>query len=106
MHASSSMAAIRALQMELKSLQSQPVEGFKVTADDDNLFKWTVAIFGPPGTLYQVYNLKYLQSIICEGCLLQSDADIPIKLSIFSTYNAIHPSCLSSKCLSGSLQNI
>lgn len=58
MHASSSMAAIRALQMELKSLQSQPVEGFKVTADDDNLFKWTVAIFGPPGTLYQVYNLK------------------------------------------------
>lgn len=53
MHASSSMAAIRALQMELKSLQSQPVEGFKVTADDDNLFKWTVAIFGPPGTLYQ-----------------------------------------------------
>ncbi|CAK5089715.1 unnamed protein product [Meloidogyne enterolobii] len=47
-------AAIRALQMELKSLQSQPIEGFKVVCDEDNLFKWTVAIFGPPGTLYQV----------------------------------------------------
>lgn len=34
-------------------MQSQPVEGFKVTCDEDNLFKWTVGIFGPPGTLYQ-----------------------------------------------------
>jgi ubiquitin-protein ligase len=54
---SSNLAAIRALQMELKSLQSQPIEGFKVTCDDENLFKWTVAIFGPPGTLYQVFNI-------------------------------------------------
>jgi len=53
-------AAIRALQMELKSLQSQPIEGFKVVCDEDNLFKWTVAIFGPPGTLYQVLYLLYL----------------------------------------------
>ncbi|KAF7637456.1 UBIQUITIN_CONJUGAT_2 domain-containing protein [Meloidogyne graminicola] len=47
-------AAIRALQLELKSLQSQPIEGFKVVCDEANLFKWTVAIFGPPRTLYQV----------------------------------------------------
>ncbi|KAI1722512.1 ubiquitin-conjugating enzyme domain-containing protein [Ditylenchus destructor] len=46
-------SAIRALQMELKSLQTSPVEGFTVTCDDENVFKWTVAIFGPPGTLYQ-----------------------------------------------------
>ncbi|KAL3094845.1 hypothetical protein niasHS_006140 [Heterodera schachtii] len=49
----SSASAIRALQMELRSLQSQPLEGFTVTCDDDNMFKWTVGIFGPPGTLYQ-----------------------------------------------------
>jgi ubiquitin-conjugating enzyme E2 R len=39
--------------MELKSLQTTPVEGFIVTADEDNIFKWNVAIFGPPRTLYQ-----------------------------------------------------
>lgn len=50
---SSSSSAIRALQMELKSLQASPVEGFTVTCDDENIFKWTVAIFGPPGTIYQ-----------------------------------------------------
>jgi ubiquitin-conjugating enzyme E2 R len=50
---SSSASAVRALAMELKSLQSQPVEGFTVTCDDENMFKWTVAIFGPPGTIYQ-----------------------------------------------------
>ncbi|KAI1712794.1 ubiquitin-conjugating enzyme domain-containing protein [Ditylenchus destructor] len=49
----SNASAIRALQMELKSLQTSPVEGFTVTCDDENIFKWTVAIFGPPGTLYQ-----------------------------------------------------
>lgn len=50
---SSASSAIRTLQMELKNLQKSPVEGFTVTADDENIFKWTVAIFGPPGTLYQ-----------------------------------------------------
>jgi len=50
---SSNLSAIRALQMELKSLQASPVEGFTVQCDEQNVFKWTVAIFGPPGTLYQ-----------------------------------------------------
>jgi hypothetical protein len=49
-----SSGAVRALALELKSLQTSPVEGFTVTVNDDNLFAWTVAIFGPPGTLYQV----------------------------------------------------
>jgi len=30
-----------------------PVEGFTVQCDEQNVFKWTVAIYGPPGTLYQ-----------------------------------------------------
>ena len=47
-------SAIRRLQMELKSLQAEPVEGFRVKLlNDENLFQWQVAIFGPPGTLYE-----------------------------------------------------
>lgn len=46
-------SATRALALEYKSLQEEPVEGFRVKlADDDNLFEWEVAIFGPPETLY------------------------------------------------------
>lgn len=47
-------SAIRALAMEFKSLQDEPVEGFTVKLEnEDNLFNWQVAIFGPPTTLYQ-----------------------------------------------------
>lgn len=47
-------SAVRALALEYKSLQEEPVEGFRVKlCNDDNLFEWEVAIFGPPDTLYQ-----------------------------------------------------
>lgn len=47
-------SAVRTLAMEYKSLQEEPVEGFRVKlAQNDNLFDWEVAIFGPPETLYQ-----------------------------------------------------
>jgi len=47
-------SAVRALALEYKSLQEEPVEGFKVKlVSEDNLFEWEVAIFGPPDTLYQ-----------------------------------------------------
>ncbi|XP_060584465.1 ubiquitin-conjugating enzyme E2 R2-like, partial [Ruditapes philippinarum] len=46
--------AVKALQLELKKIVSEPVEGFRVKlVDDENLFEWEVAIFGPPGTLYE-----------------------------------------------------
>ncbi|KAJ6643285.1 Ubiquitin-conjugating enzyme E2 R2 [Pseudolycoriella hygida] len=49
-----SNSAVRALNLEYKSLQDEPVEGFRVKlCNDDNLFEWEVAIFGPPDTLYQ-----------------------------------------------------
>ncbi|CAB3407945.1 unnamed protein product [Caenorhabditis bovis] len=51
--ASTSAGALRALALELKNLQSQPVEGFTIDANEDNLFVWTVGIYGPPKTLYQ-----------------------------------------------------
>ena len=47
-------SAVRALGLEYRSLQEEPVEGFRVKlVNDDNLFEWEVAIFGPPDTLYQ-----------------------------------------------------
>lgn len=47
-------SAVRALALEYKSLQEEPVEGFRVKLlNEDNLFEWEVAIFGPPETLYQ-----------------------------------------------------
>ncbi|CAD7005621.1 ubiquitin-conjugating enzyme E2 R2 [Ceratitis capitata] len=51
---SPSRPAVRALALEYKSLQEEPVEGFRVKLlNEDNLFEWEVAIFGPPDTLYQ-----------------------------------------------------
>ncbi|ULU09687.1 hypothetical protein L3Y34_014226 [Caenorhabditis briggsae] len=51
--ASTSSGAMRALSMELKNLQSQPVEGFTIDVNEDNMFLWSVGIYGPPMTLYQ-----------------------------------------------------
>lgn len=40
--------------LELKSLQDEPVEGFKITlVDESDLYNWEVAIFGPPNTHYE-----------------------------------------------------
>ncbi|KAK3881774.1 hypothetical protein Pmani_005773 [Petrolisthes manimaculis] len=49
-----SSSAVRALSLEYRGLQDEPVEGFCVKLlNEDNLFEWEVAIFGPPDTLYQ-----------------------------------------------------
>ncbi|KAK7889745.1 hypothetical protein WMY93_025305 [Mugilogobius chulae] len=38
----------------MKSLQDEPVEGFKVTlVDESDMYNWEVAIFGPPNTHYE-----------------------------------------------------
>jgi ubiquitin-conjugating enzyme E2 R len=51
---SAQTSAIRALQLEYKGILEEPIEGFRVKLlNDDNLFDWEVAIFGPPDTLYQ-----------------------------------------------------
>jgi len=47
-------SAVRTLQLELKMLHEEPVDGFFVRpADESNLFQWEVGIFGSPGTLYE-----------------------------------------------------
>uniref|UniRef100_A0A8C6DYU1 UBC core domain-containing protein n=1 Tax=Moschus moschiferus TaxID=68415 RepID=A0A8C6DYU1_MOSMO len=44
----------KALMLELKSLQEEPVEAFRITlVDESDLYNWEVAIFGPPNTLYE-----------------------------------------------------
>ena len=49
-----SASAIRALALEYKSLSEDPVEGFRVKlVNDEDMFVWEVALFGPPDTLYQ-----------------------------------------------------
>ena len=64
----SSSSSVRFLQLELKKLQEEPVEGFRVRlVDDSNLFVWEVAIFGPPETLYEG---GYYKVLICSSFLL------------------------------------
>ena len=47
-------SAVRALALELKSLQEDPLEGIRSRlVNEENLFEWEVALFGPPDTLYQ-----------------------------------------------------
>uniref|UniRef100_A0A672IJQ4 E2 ubiquitin-conjugating enzyme n=1 Tax=Salarias fasciatus TaxID=181472 RepID=A0A672IJQ4_SALFA len=42
------------LKQELKNLQDEPVEGFRITlVDESDMYSWEVAIFGPPDTHYQ-----------------------------------------------------
>ncbi|XP_017562939.1 cell division cycle 34 homolog (S. cerevisiae) b [Pygocentrus nattereri] len=54
-HSTSHVASSqKALMLEMKSLQEEPVEGFKITlVDEADLYNWEVAIFGPPNTLYE-----------------------------------------------------
>ena len=71
----SKASAVRALQLELKMLHREPVDGFFVRpADESNLFQWEVGIFGSPGTLYEggyfkvnfiLYRLKYVFLQLC-----------------------------------------
>eukprot|EP00096_Caligus_rogercresseyi_P014084 TRINITY_DN661_c0_g1_i2.p1 TRINITY_DN661_c0_g1~~TRINITY_DN661_c0_g1_i2.p1 ORF type:complete len:247 (-),score=64.32 TRINITY_DN661_c0_g1_i2:792-1532(-) len=51
---SASSSAVRALALEYKSLEEDPLEGIRPKLpDESNLFEWEVALFGPPDTLYQ-----------------------------------------------------
>ena len=52
--ASAGATSMRALSMEFKALEREPVEGFLVTIpDESDFYTWQVAIFGPPETPYE-----------------------------------------------------
>ncbi|XP_027730238.1 ubiquitin-conjugating enzyme E2 R2 [Vombatus ursinus] len=58
----------KALMLELKSLQEEPVEGFRITlVDESDLYNWEVAIFGPPNTLYEGGYFKVLLQSLWPG---------------------------------------
>ncbi|OXB57104.1 hypothetical protein ASZ78_011768 [Callipepla squamata] len=58
----------KALMLELKSLQEEPVEGFRITlVDESDLYNWEVAIFGPPNTLYEGGYFKLSLMLISRG---------------------------------------
>lgn len=97
--------AVRALQLELKKIQEEPVEGFTVTlSDDDNIFEWKVAIFGPPGTLYEGGYFKVFMPNECgiNGSFVFSvhrcDLDVPAAI-ILSFLPPFFPSFCSFHCL-------
>ena len=87
MAAAPSASAIRALALEYKSLAEDPVEGFRVKLlNDEDMFLWEVALFGPPDTLYQGGYFKVRRAqrdvtwdmvwrwcgdvVMCSGCVL------------------------------------
>lgn len=46
--------AAKVLSKEFKKLVQEPLEGFRIVkVDDADIYEWIVAIFGPPGTLYE-----------------------------------------------------
>lgn len=60
-------AAAKVLCKELAKLRKEPVEGFRiVNVDDHDVYEWTVAVFGPPGTPYEGGCFKALIKFGCE----------------------------------------
>ena len=43
----------RVLLMEFNKLTKEPVEGFNISLKNEDIYSWSVAIFGPPKTLYE-----------------------------------------------------
>lgn len=63
----------KALMLEMKSLQEQPVEGFKITlVNEADMYNWEVAIFGPPNTHYEggyfKVRVEYSNRCSCNLC--------------------------------------
>lgn len=73
---------MRALAMEYKSMEEEPVEGFRVKlVNDESLFEWEVAIFGPPDTLYQGGYFKVSTGDWGLGCIKPETHDDTICLN-------------------------
>ena len=75
--AAPSGSAIRALGLEYKSLCDEPMEGFRMKmVNEEDMFLWEVALFGPPDTLYQggYFKVRLLASwsLISGGVANQS----------------------------------
>lgn len=90
----------KALMLEMKSLQEEPVEGFKITlVDEADLYNWEVAIFGPPNTLYEggYFKVRLVNfSTLYVSCNIFQSA--PVSLAIYSNAPALYLSSWSQHC--------
>ena len=79
-----SASAIRALALEYKSLSEDPVEGFRVKlVNDEDMFVWEVALFGPPDTLYQggYFKVRKLLNVsLLQSCAIAVVSSIEVVL--------------------------
>ena len=65
-------SAVRALALELKNLQDDPLEGIQSRLlNEDNIFEWEVALFGPPDTLYQGGYFKVIVQYLIKQLKLE-----------------------------------
>ena len=80
-----SSSAVRALALEIKSLQEDPLEGIRSRlVNEDNLFEWEVALFGPPDTLYQGGYFKVIHIFIKKYLISLEKRELkyPLKIEI------------------------
>lgn len=85
----------KALLLELKGLQEEPVEGFRVTlVDEGDLYNWEVAIFGPPNTYYEGGYFKVSpQPIRMPRPFSRGDPPLPVpRLSAVTRGSSVTPS--------------
>lgn len=85
----------KALLLELKGLQEEPVEGFRVTlVDEGDLYNWEVAIFGPPNTYYEGGYFKVSpQPIRMPRPFSHGDPPLPLpRLSAVTRGSSVTPS--------------
>lgn len=82
----------KALMLEMKSLQEQPVEGFKITlVNEADMYNWEVAIFGPPNTHYEggYFKVRVKNSAKCPRNLCSSFDNVFGRLDEFNRANNI-----------------
>lgn len=76
------LAAVRALQGELKKIHQDPIEGVVINlVDESNLFEWDVGLFGAPATLYEGGYFK-----VCEENIEGSFDAFPFVLITWPKY--------------------
>ena len=102
---------MRALTMEFKALEREPVEGFLVTIPDEtDFYTWQVAIFGPPETPYEggYFKVGLFFDIIFSWFIYlhmlffhPGRSKVPVRLSILSTTTAIPHTNLTPERISG-----
>jgi hypothetical protein len=80
-------------------MKENPVEGFKLTSTGEDLFKWNVAIFGAPGTIYQGGYFKAVCANFMSSLFLLSlfvDSQIPTQISLRPSWIALRQTILPS----------